>query len=106
MQEALNKKTTFKKEKTMLTTTYRQGDRIMQIKNNYDIFWEKEEPEYESGAGVFNGELGTILDIDNEQKLMKIKFDDNKTVYYEFADLDQIELAYAITIHKSQRKRI
>ena len=83
----------------------------MQIKNNYDIYWEKEIKEglnkgKELGSGVFNGEIGTIIDIDEKEKQVEIKFDDEKTVWYEFSELDQIEHSYAITIHKAQRKRI
>lgn len=83
---------------------YRENDRIMQIKNNYDIFWERTNPNYETGTGVFNGELGTIVKIDDEEKVIKIKFDDEKIAWYQYSDLDQIEHSYAITIHKAQRK--
>ena len=79
----------------------------MQVKNNYDIYWEKEAfGTKEMGSGVFNGEIGTILKIDEKEKLVEIKFDDEKIAWYEFSDLDQIEHSYAITIHKAQRKRI
>ena len=83
----------------------------MQIKNNYDILWEKIESasgvqKYENGAGVFNGELGYIEKIDEEEKMLQIKFDDEKTAWYSYSDLDQIEHSYSITIHKAQRKRI
>lgn len=91
-------------EKQIGDTIYREQDRVMQIKNNYDIFWEKMNPEYETGSGVFNGELGTITKIDDVEKVVKIKFDDEKEAWYNFQDLDQIEHSYAITIHKSQRK--
>ena len=74
----------------------------MQIKNNYDMFWEKKTPKYETGTGVFNGELGIIEKIDNNEKVVKIRFDDEKVAWYEFQDLEQIELAYSITIHKAQ----
>lgn len=76
----------------------------MQIKNNYDIFWEKKEPIYETGTGVFNGELGTIKIIDDIEKKIKIEFDDEKIAWYSYQDLEQIEHAYAITVHKAQRK--
>ena len=102
LQETLNPKTMNKKEKVNLSTTYREGDRIMQIKNNYDIFWEKRTNDYETGNGVFNGELGRIETIDEIEKQVKIKFDDDKVCWYTYSDLDQIELAYAITIHKAQ----
>lgn len=77
----------------------------MQIKNNYDIYWEREVfEEKEVGSGVFNGEIGTILEVGEKEKKVKIKFDDEKIAWYEFSDLDQIEHSYAITIHKAQRK--
>ena len=91
-------------EKQIGDTIYREQDRVMQIKNNYDIFWEKMNPKYETGSGVFNGELGTIIKIDDIEKSVKIKFDDEKEAWYGYQDLDQIEHAYAITIHKAQRK--
>lgn len=81
---------------------YRVGDRVMQIKNNYDITWERETQPY--GTGVFNGEIGTIIEIDEKEKIVKIQFDDEKVAWYEYSDLDQIEHSYAITIHKAQRK--
>ena len=93
-------------QKQVGDTIYRENDRVMQIKNNYDMFWERETPNYESGTGVFNGELGTIIKINEEEKCLTIKFDDNKVADYMFQDLDQIEHAYSITVHKSQRKRI
>ena len=102
LQEQLNPENDFKDEKSAQGVIFRQGDRIMQTKNNYDIYWEKFEPEYENGTGVFNGELGTIEKIDNIEKQIKIKFDDEKVAWYSFQDLEQIEHAYAITIHKAQ----
>ena len=102
LQNLLNPKNEWKKEKSSLSMIYREGDRIMQIKNNYDLFWEREEPKYEAGTGIFNGEMGRIEEIIQEEKSIKVKFDDNKYVYYPFEELDQIEHAYAITVHKSQ----
>ena len=75
----------------------------MQVKNNYDIYWERKITN-ETGSGVFNGEFGTIMDIDEKEKNVEIKFDDEKTAWYQFTDLDQIEHSYSITIHKAQRK--
>ncbi len=104
LQKELNPESEFKQEKNSMGVIFREQDKIMQIRNNYDIYWERFEPEYENGSGVFNGELGTIEKIDNFEKQVKIKFDDNKIAWYTFSDLDQIEHAYAITIHKAQRK--
>ena len=99
LQKELNGRQT--KEKNHGDISFKIGDRVMQIKNNYDIFWEKENEE---GTGIFNGELGIIKDISNEEKQLEIIFDDGKTAWYEFNNLDQIEHSYSITIHKSQRK--
>ncbi|MBR3250051.1 MAG: ATP-dependent RecD-like DNA helicase [Clostridia bacterium] len=106
LQEVLNPKQEGKPEKANMGMTFRVGDRVMQIKNNYDITWERDTEKHELGSGVFNGEIGTILKINERDKLVKIKFDDEKICWYEFQDLDQIEHSYSITIHKSQRKRI
>ena len=102
LQEQLNPQSEYKEEKQILGVIFRQGDRVMQIKNNYDIFWERNIPEYENGTGVFNGELGTVEKIDNGEKQIKIKFDDDRFAWYAFSELEQIEHAYAITIHKAQ----
>lgn len=102
LQQELNPKSENKKEKVSGNTIFRQGDRVMQIKNNYDIYWEKHTPEFEYGSGIFNGEFGIILDINEEEKQIEIKYDDDKHVWYTYQDLDQIEHAYAITVHKSQ----
>ena len=77
----------------------------MQTKNNYNILWEKEnEREFkkELGNGIFNGELGRIERINKEAKTVRVKFDDGKIATYENTDLDQLEHAYSITVHKSQ----
>ena len=81
---------------------FRIGDRIMQIKNNYDIMWEKQYGESKFGTGIFNGEFGIISNINEEEKQIKVIFDDEKVAWYPYSDLDQLEHAYAITIHKSQ----
>ena len=102
LQEVLNPPSENKKEKKYGDVVFREGDKIMQIKNNYDIFWEKKIGNYESGTGIFNGEMGIIEKIDEESKQIKILFDDDKTVWYMYSDLEQIEHSYSITIHKSQ----
>ncbi len=104
LQQTLNPKREEIIEKQNMGAVYRVGDRVMQVKNNYDIFWEKKSPEYETGAGVFNGELGTIKTIDDLEKKIKIEFDDQKIAWYTYQDLEQIEHSYAITVHKAQRK--
>lgn len=105
LQEKLNPNRNNLPEKSSMGAVFRIGDRVMQIKNNYDIYWEKDVlGEKEVGSGVFNGEIGTILEVDEKEKQIEIKFDDDKIAWYEFSDLDQIEHSYAITIHKAQRK--
>lgn len=106
LQEIINPQMENKKERKFGDSVFREGDRIMQIKNNYDIYWEKHEPNLEVGKGVFNGEYGAIESIDETEKRIKIKFDDCKIVWYGFEELEQIEHSYCITVHKSQRKRI
>ena len=106
LQEKMNPPSEDKKEKNVLGRIFRVGDKVMQVKNNYDIFWEK-KPGYsnsENGTGVFNGELGIIEYIDDTDKQMKIHFDDDKIVWYQYSELEQLEHAYAITVHKAQRK--
>ena len=106
LQSQLNPNIENLPEKSNRGAIYRAGDRVMQIKNNYDMPWERKTigKEVEVGSGVFNGEIGTIQEIDEHEKLVKIKFDDEKVAWYEFTDLEQIEHSYAITIHKAQRK--
>ena len=108
LQEALNPARDDILEKNYGGVTFREGDRVMQIKNNYDIYWEKCREEtnikYENGTGIFNGELGRITKIDLEEKQIEVYFDDKKTAWYAFSELDELEHAYAITIHKAQRK--
>lgn len=100
LQAALNPGDNRKKEKTYGETVFREGDRVMQIKNNYDIMWKKSDSTA-VGTGIFNGDIGTILSIDNETETMRISFDDRE-VDYEFTQLNELELAYAMTVHKSQ----
>ena len=75
------------------------GDKVMQIKNNYDIVCRRKNGTYESG--VFNGDIGIIESIDLKQRILSVAYDD-RIAAYEFADCDQLELAYAVTVHKSQ----
>ncbi len=105
LQEELNPSDNQKKEKKIGEVIFREGDRVMQIKNNYDIYWQKGNTlslTYEDGTGIFNGELGKIEKIDFLNKQIKILFDDEKEAWYAFSDMDQIEHAYAITVHKAQ----
>lgn len=105
LQEELNPSDDKKNEKKVGDIIFREGDRVMQVKNNYDIYWEKRNTlslNYETGTGIFNGEIGKIVKIDFINKQIKILFDDEKEAWYAFSDMDQIEHAYAITVHKAQ----
>ena len=98
LQKTLNPKTPKKKEKKSRDVVFREGDKIMQIKNNYDIGWEKDG---KSGLGIFNGDIGIIERIDLNEETMILNFDERAAVY-DFSMLDELEHAYAITVHKSQ----
>lgn len=100
LQESLNPASPDKPEKVAGHTTFRLGDKVMQIKNNYQMEWERLD-DGEKGLGVFNGDVGFITDIDNKNQRLTVVYDD-KMVYYDFMLLDELELAYAITVHKSQ----
>ncbi|WP_297438009.1 ATP-dependent RecD-like DNA helicase [uncultured Clostridium sp.] len=103
IQEALNEKKPYKQEKVYRDITFREGDKVMQIKNNYKLKWTRINGFGDNeGEGVFNGDMGFIESIDNNAKTLAIIFDDEKRVVYDFTFLDELELAYAITIHKSQ----
>lgn len=105
LQQQLNPNKDNLPEKSSMGAIYRIGDRVMQVKNNYDLYWEKEvNGKTQMGSGIFNGEIGTITGISEVEKQIEIKFDDDKTAWYEFQDLDQIEHSYVVTIHKAQRK--
>jgi len=99
LQEALNPSSPDKPEKSFGDTVYRKFDKVMQTKNNYDIEWEQEK---DAGFGLYNGDIGIINDIDEDFETLNITFDDNKEVIYDFGCVNELELAYATTIHKSQ----
>lgn len=103
LQEILNPRHENKKEKEFKDMIFRVGDKIMQTKNNYMLKWERVAGEGEKeGVGIFNGDVGYIDSIDEDKQTMTIIFDDERKVIYENIYLDEIDLAYAITIHKSQ----
>ena len=99
LQETLNAQNGKKGEKQFPSRILREGDKVMQVKNNYDLLWKKTDSS-EEGSGVFNGDLGFISSIEEEG--LTVTFDDDKDVYYPNNMLDELELAYAITVHKSQ----
>ncbi len=100
LQAALNPPSVDKQEHKRGKILFRVGDRVMQIKNNYDIMWKKTEG-FGVGTGVFNGDVGKVTDIDPGEETMTVVFDDRQ-VEYTFDLLGQLELAYAMTVHKSQ----
>ncbi len=105
LQKYLNPPDASKKEKEYGHTLFRQGDKVMQIKNNYQLEWEI-RGQYgiaaEKGVGVFNGDIGRVREINEFAGIMTVEFDQGKYVDYSFKQLDELELAYAVTIHKSQ----
>lgn len=105
LQKYMNKPEKGKREKEFGKYIFREGDKVMQIKNNYQIEWEVRLPNgacIDSGKGVFNGDLGIIKTINNDSQLIEVEFDESKLVTYTFKEAEELELAYAITIHKSQ----
>ena len=105
LQQYLNPKDDAKREYETSSGIFREGDKVMQIKNNYQMEWEMRTSRgvvVEHGVGVFNGDTGIIKTINTYMENMEIEFDDGKRVLYSFKQLDELELAYAVTIHKSQ----
>lgn len=100
LQSAVNPPSMLKNEYAYGQTVFRVGDKVMQIKNNYDIIWVREKGE--QGTGIFNGDMGIISEISTKDKTMTIIFDEDKEVEYPFAYLDELDLSYAVTVHKSQ----
>lgn len=103
LQEELNPHREGEAEKNSMGAVFRTGDRVMQVKNNYDMYWERLcDNGVETGNGIFNGETGIITNINEKGKILSVKFDDEKVCKYEFNDLEQIEHSYCMTIHKAQ----
>lgn len=101
LQAILNPPSKDKGERKFGERIFREGDKVMQIKNNYRLEWKKFS-DFTEGEGVFNGDMGVVETIDEEYNSMTVVFDDDKCVTYDFAGLDELELAYAVTVHKSQ----
>ncbi|GKX28488.1 ATP-dependent RecD-like DNA helicase [Vallitalea longa] len=105
LQETLNPPNKDKNEKIFRDILFREGDKVMQIKNNYNLAWQvKNDYNFtiDEGIGVFNGDIGIISEINQYTNKLKVKFEDDKVAEYEYANLEELELAYAVTIHKSQ----
>lgn len=105
LQERFNPPRPDKQEKESGGTIFRVGDKVMQIKNNYQIEWETRSRygiPMEKGTGIFNGDAGVIRAVNNFAETLEVEFDEGRMVEYSFKQLEELELAYAITIHKSQ----
>lgn len=103
IQQILNPPEGNKKEKQFRDVIFREGDKVMQIKNNYSVEWRSQSGKDDlQGTGVFNGDIGYIKRLDIENQSATILFDDEREVDYDFSNFDELQLAYAVTIHKSQ----
>jgi len=100
LQEVLNPEKTGRAEKKFGDRIFRTGDKVMQIKNNYQVKWKKDDDE--RGEGIFNGDIGFIEGINMSDQNIVIRFDDGRVVHYDFSQLDELIHAYAVTVHKSQ----
>ena len=101
LQGALNPPAPTKRERQFGEFSFREGDRVMQIRNNYDIMWKRADGSA-VGTGIFNGDIGTVRSIDPQMEQMTIVFDDDREADYDFTQLNELEPAYAMTVHKSQ----
>ncbi|MBP3426994.1 MAG: ATP-dependent RecD-like DNA helicase [Clostridia bacterium] len=103
LQERFNPSAPHKHERTRGDTTFREGDKVMQTRNNYQLEWKREGVfGWEKGQGVFNGDIGFVTDVDPQEHTITVQFDDEREAVYEGADIDDLELAYCISVHKSQ----
>jgi exodeoxyribonuclease V alpha subunit len=105
LQRYLNPPDASKREHTVGDTVYREGDKVMQVKNNYQLEWEivsRYGIPVDRGMGVFNGDMGRIVEIDEAAAELVVEYDEHRRVTYPFSILEELELSYAITIHKSQ----
>lgn len=105
LQQYLNPPDPKKKEHISGDTVYREGDKVMQVKNNYQLEWEvvsRYNIPVDRGMGIFNGDMGRILEINENASTLVVEYDEQKRVTYPFSLLEELELSYAITIHKSQ----
>ena len=107
LQACMNPPASNKREKEFGDVTYREGDKVMQIKNNYKLEWkiyadEERTRELDAGIGIFNGDMGIILEINDFDETITVGFDDGRIVEYEYNQLDELEHSFAVTVHKSQ----
>ena len=99
LQQSLNPPAPSRREKRFGDFIFREGDRVMQIRNNYDILWKDSSGTI--GSGIFNGDVGIVLSVDPEAETVTVQFDDRQAVY-DFTELNELEPAFAMTVHKSQ----
>ncbi len=103
LQSEFNPAASHKNERVRGDTTFREGDKVMQTRNNYQLKWKKEGVfAWEEGQGVFNGDIGFVTGIDTQERTIEVQFDDERIATYEGGDIDDLELAYCISVHKSQ----
>jgi len=103
LQQALNPQRAGAPEITWGETVFRLGDKVIQTRNNYDLVWHSGEGRaYEEGTGIFNGDIGYITDVDPVENILVVRFDDQRDVIYESVDLEDLSLAYCLSVHKSQ----
>ena len=102
IQEAVNPPSKLKKEKIFGNYIFRVGDKVMQVKNNYQAQWKLKDNDFVTGEGIYNGDMGVIMFIDHAEQELHVQFDDDREVVYSFSQLDELILAYATTVHKSQ----
>lgn len=100
LQAALNPPAPWKKEIAYGETVFRTGDKVMHIRNNYQLPWKADGGE--EGEGVFNGDVGFVSAVDNQDRIVTVRFDDERTVEYDYQQLEELELAYCLSVHKSQ----
>ena len=102
LQEALNPPAADKPQLSWGESLYRIGDKVIQTRNDYKIPWRKIGPEGDEGAGIFNGDVGFITAVDPENHSLTVLFDEDKEVVYESGDLEYLEQAYCLSVHKAQ----
>jgi len=103
LQQRFNPKRPGIPERTHGETVFRVGDKVMQVRNNYTLSWQRRGPSgWEQGEGVFNGDMGFITDIDEEERALIVCFEDERSATYEDNQLEELELAYCVSVHKSQ----
>ena len=100
LQAALNPPEARKREILYGDTIFRLGDKVMHVKNNYQLPWKCDDGS--EGEGVFNGDVGFIVGVDNQDRVVTVRYDDERTVEYDYQQLEELELAYCLSVHKSQ----